>query len=278
MEIYDRDFQDHLKALGLADASEYIRWCRTNGFSTGIFKSLENRQKEVQFIKDQKIKAAFSKGKEKHKPTSAKLQKALQSNSDKVEDKEINQVISHLGIKGKEVVKFLNFLKLIGSKSKLLDVRLDTFIPSYPKNWINSPLYALGLVFKNQKYMIRTPDNWECETKNIYRQMSSLLRHCFTDYKIPLWLDSAWFSSNLHMVEWFLWIASGKNLRKADNLPITLSKMQVHHALQAPEQYNVMQALRYGQIMGMGGDKRLVDAVLQKSMCENFKMMIFGGM
>lgn len=73
--MYEASFLEHLEKLGLSSESDYIRWCRKNGFSTGINKSLELRAKEIQFVKEQALKLAIDKGKEKHKPLAEKIKK-----------------------------------------------------------------------------------------------------------------------------------------------------------------------------------------------------------
>lgn len=264
--MYEASFLEHLEKLGLSSESDYIRWCRKNGFSTGINKSLELRAKEIQFVKEQALKLAIDKGKEKHKPLAEKIK-----NNSEFIDPQISKTMDTAKLDAKEAKAFLNFLSLVDNKSKLLSDKNIRFIPSFPAEKSNNILYALAKIFQHRQYWIKPLEQWSPSSKNIYKQFSQLLRHLFTPYAMPVFLDSAWFTLHPHAISWFLDIASGKNIRKSENLPVVLTKMQAHEFLQAPDTYDIFQALRYGQIMGMSEDKRLVEAVLEKPFGTTFE-------
>jgi len=44
-----------------------------------------------------------------------------------------------------------------------------------------------------------------------------------------------------------------------------------HHFLMAPDNYSPFAALRYGQVCGLGGDKRITDALLPTALARGFK-------
>jgi hypothetical protein len=61
---------------------------------------------------------------------------------------------------------------------------------------------------------------------------------------------------------WWLHVASGQNLRTAEGLPFPLTKKAAHHALEAPGDLPVAAALRWGQVLALGGDARAARGVL----------------
>lgn len=115
-----------------------------------------------------------------------------------------------------------------------------------------------------QTFWVRQPEDWAAKSHNTHRQFSSLARHLFAKYDVPLFMDSAWLKDgnrDQREQEWFIHIGGGGNIRKAGKLPIPLTKMMAHHFLQAPDNYSITEAIRYGQVCGMGGSERLAEAV-----------------
>ena len=56
--------------------------------------------------------------------------------------------------------------------------------------------------------------------------------------------------------DWFLHIGRGENIRKAAGLPVPLTKMMAHHFLLAPDGCTIVQAIRWGQLCGIGATAR----------------------
>ena len=55
---------------------------------------------------------------------------------------------------------------------------------------------------------------------------------------------------------WSIRLGRGARLRCLD-LPIPLTRPMEHHARRAPDHYTVIEALRYGETLGLGGTERL---------------------
>jgi len=122
---------------------------------------------------------------------------------------------------------------------------------------------AVTAVAKNHKSWLRPVQEWKPTSYNDRKQFSSLIRHLFAKYPVPLFMDSAWFSTENKHQGWFKHIGEGANIRTASGLPIPLTKMMAHHFLQAPDDFDIPAAIRWGQIHAMGGDERLVRASLR---------------
>ena len=115
----------------------------------------------------------------------------------------------------------------------------------------------LNLLIKATAFWIRKPEDYIVKTHNTERQFSGLVRHLLCKYYVPVFMDEAWYNNagldQKHYREWFIHIGSGFNIRKAQNLPIPLTKMQAHHFIQSPDNYTIKQSFRYGQVMGLQG-------------------------
>ena len=87
-------------------------------------------------------------------------------------------------------------------------------------------------------------------------------------------MDSVWFRGNsddaAQQQGWFLHVGGGGNIRTAAT-PVRLTKKMAHCFLQAPDGYSVEEALRWGQILGRGGDQKLVEAVVGSRLGESFE-------
>jgi hypothetical protein len=118
---------------------------------------------------------------------------------------------------------------------------------------------------RQHAHWIRPPEQWVARSHNVKRQLSSLTRHLFAKYDVPIFMDSAWSSVGQHGLleqKWFIHVGTGGNIRKAGELPISLTKMMAHHFLLADNACTIPQALRWGQLCGMGVARRTAQAVL----------------
>ncbi len=139
----------------------------------------------------------------------------------------------------------------------------------FDENWYSIPVAHLADCFLS---WIRNPKDWKVRTHNARRQFSSLLRHLLCKYEIPAFMDSAFTDAlnfRLHS-QWFIHMGNGNNIRKAGGLPIPLTKKQAHYFCMAPDNSTINEALRYGQIVGMGGTPRLAEAI-NGSLLREFK-------
>ena len=134
--------------------------------------------------------------------------------------------------------------------------------------------YVSGLVKLNDRRgaWLAQPESWVPSTHNSRRQFSSLARHLMARFPVPVFMDEAWLDASpgtRHLRDWFVHVGLGKNIRTA-NTPIPLTKMMAHHFLEAPDSFGVLGALRWGQVHGLGGDRRLTEALLGSRLGTNF--------
>ncbi len=113
---------------------------------------------------------------------------------------------------------------------------------------------------------VREPEDWEPRSHNVYRQFHSLVRHLIARYDVPTFMNTAWLAgltaNSLVHQRWFIHVAQGQSIRTADGLPIPLTKKQAHLYLQSPDDFDVLGAFRWAQILDLGGTERLVRSVI----------------
>lgn len=114
-------------------------------------------------------------------------------------------------------------------------------------------------------------ETWHPDSHNADRQFSSLARHLWARYDVPLFMDSAWINGNSVQQEWFRHIGAGRNIRTADNLPAPMTKMMAHYFLTAPPTYSIDGAFRWAQVHALGGDRHLADALLETRIAHDFR-------
>lgn len=130
--------------------------------------------------------------------------------------------------------------------------------------WGANP-FLTGLVSlaRQHAHWVRPLEAWRPTSRNVERQFSQLARHLLARYEVPAFLEAVLhdhYGGELRE-SWFRHIGQGGSLRTAPGLTIPLTKRMAHHALQAPDTCTVIQALRWGQILALGGTPRLAYAV-----------------
>lgn len=127
-------------------------------------------------------------------------------------------------------------------------------------------LYLQGLLrlYERRGQWLREPQTWRPKTHNPRRQFSSLARHLFARFDVPVFLDTAWLRSDrgaFRYRNWFVHIGLGKNIRTAKT-PYPMTKMIAHHFVHAPDNISIEGALMLADIQSLGGSTRLADALM----------------
>lgn len=117
---------------------------------------------------------------------------------------------------------------------------------------------------------VRQPEEWKCKTNNPDRQFHSLAIHLVANYDVPLFMDSVWRSSLRLYQEWYINVGQGENIRKQRGMPIELTKRMAHEMMHSPAGFSIMQAIRRGQVIGLGGSDRCAHAVIATPIGEVF--------
>jgi len=263
--LEEQRLEQHITRLGFKSASQYKLWCRDNNFTTSINKSIRQFNIEYKHVISQKAVKHLQQSNQK---ISAKKAFDLLRQGQKISDHPIFSRISTVYFEARiDADVFLNLCQHLEKYSDLLD----------NKKFV----YKIKKIVYHKKSWIRSFEVWKPKTHNQDKQFSSLLRHLFTKYEIPVFLDSLWdvpdqqvaSSYVLDNENWFIHVAQGQNIYTApsfiDRFPMT--KKMIHTFMQSPNSYSIPAAWRLAQIKSFGGSQRLVEAFLATKLANDTK-------
>lgn len=156
---------------------------------------------------------------------------------------------------------FKNFLYILADqKSEILE----------DKNYI----MAIHNTIFYSSLWVRDILTWTKKSRSRHKQFIDIISHLFCLYKVPSFMYNVWndrTSSDLFVWRmWFIDMAQGKNIRYSDGLPIKMTKKVAHLFSTAPDNFMPLEAIRYAQVVSMGGDMRTVGGVLSTKLADNF--------
>jgi hypothetical protein len=105
---------------------------------------------------------------------------------------------------------------------------------------------------------------WSGCSGSWYQAVDSLAQHLLCRYRVPTFLASAWYAIDKYAEakrRWFVAHGSGASFRSLD-LPFRLTRQMEHVFLHSRHHFSVEYALRRAELIGLGADSRLADAVL----------------
>lgn len=264
----DPDLLSHIQSLGLMSIEDYISWCAQHGFSRRTDKHWRLRLKERSYahraIADARL---VQKKKELRKPDKI-IERIFNGELDENDVTQAHLKVVCRAYKSAQESRrtryaFRELLQHVGLCSDL--VSSQRAIGQYGWQLGNTFVDGLLALARHSRNWIRPVADWKPQTHNTRRQFSSLARHLFAEWPVPAFMDSVWFLGNgraaVEQQGWFVHLGRGQNIRTAD-VPLPYTKRMAHHFMQAPADYTVEAALRWGQIHGLGGSERLVRAIL----------------
>ncbi len=284
-EQLDPTFLNHLRRLGISGVKQYRQWCVGQGFSPGINKHHTLREAEVEALRAKSAKSAERQREELRHPittllaiASGKLHRngvhhsvfrgfhsCVRNTNRRRKDRTVRDpplkekvLVALLERLAKLRVRFLDKSCLTKRDDLETRQRLETLvrISQYHRNWV------------------RPLQDWRPRSRSARRQFTSLIRHLFDRYgDVPAFMDSAWLSSEAQSVQhrqWYVQLGAGKNLRHCD-LPISYTKRMAHWFHHCPDGQTISQAIRFGQVMGLGGDDRTALAINGTRLADNFE-------
>jgi hypothetical protein len=231
-EVVQDRIRTHILGLQFEYMEDYFEWCKKYGFKeTTRSKSWNHFGKEKEQRMRESADAKMAQSKQEHKPKQW-IKNQLTKGGNRYLDDKIRASARPLF---EHILEVSDMLRESEIKYALIKVA------NYASDWI------------------RPVKEWKPKSHNRRRQFSSLLRHLFCKYDVPLFMDSAWFNDDLRFHFWFLHLGQGDNIRTAIDLPVPLTKKMAHQFLQAPKNYLPLEAIRWGQIRSLGGIPRLVE-------------------
>jgi hypothetical protein len=272
----DPELKPHLDALGLRTADEYLEWCAQRHFARRLNKHWRERCRERFYAAEEAIQRRLAQAKAQKRNPRGILLELFSGETDEfqVQSPELALVQELLdSIENEDTKRAFQEL--------LLHVQRDTgLISSRPAlsrlgaqagNTFSDGLLCLG---RCREHWIRELRNWRPTSHNPLRQFTSLAAFLLAKYPLPPFLDSVWFRGHGDQAQWqqacYRALARGGSPRRLD-FPIALTKQMSRHFLQAPKDFLLEQALRWGQVLGLGGSPRLVRAILGSRLAASFE-------
>jgi len=173
-------------------------------------------------------------------------------------DEAIKATLEQLDHHAESRAAFLTLLDCVRSRTSLLKPTPGRGTPG----WV-APLFLINRLRNlaiRHKHWIRSCEKWQLHEENLRPAFRSLASHLLTLYPVPGFMDSAWDlpdgPEGFRQQSWFIRLGRGASFRSL-NLPLLLTRGMEHCLRQAPDEYSLSQALRYGETRGMGGGEKL---------------------
>lgn len=264
--LSDLELEEHLAALGLTSVEAYTAWCAEHGFSPRVKKRWLERCRERYYAAQHEIRGRLTSKKQESRHPRQTLRKIAggELTAESLTQPHLVAVSeAFAGLDGDARGVFLQLLQRVQNRTKLLVT--EPVIRQFGTQAGNTFIDALAALAGHHRSWIRPLERWRPGTHNARRQFSSLARHLLAEYPVPVFMDSVWFEGDtakaLAHQEWFLMAARGESPRQF-GLPIEFTKRMVHHFLNASADHTVETALRWSQVLGLGGSVRLAKAIL----------------
>ena len=171
-----------------------------------------------------------------------------------------------------DVEGFFNMLKHLDRRSKFLWA--DPLHATGAQTWLD-PLIRL---WHRREQWRRPVEEWRPSSHNRERQFASLLRHLLAQYDVPVFMDTVWLRNDKGSARYrdaWIHVGSGKNIRSAKGLPMSLSKKAAHTLSSAPEELSFEHAFKWSHMQLFGLRPRTCAALLGSRWGGDFDHSIF---
>lgn len=254
----------HIQDLGLSSVPEYRQWCVEHGFNPRLDKSLLKRRLEIRAVEEARIRLSLAKKPKTARETIREIFRGQPPPPDSTgrmwsSVARVYEQVKHSHHQSDCAVKLLSHVADCEGFFR------TGFAEVYGMPYCYRTYFdgLLGVI-RSHALWIRPISSWKPPCRHPRQMFSNLVRHLFAEYPVPQFMDSVWFlhegEESERMQGWFRHLGKGLNLRTAQ-LPIRYTKRMAHDFMQAPAHYRVTDALRWGQILALGGTARLVEAV-----------------
>ncbi len=245
--------QKHILSLQLNTVEEYFDWCREHGFAERTTKSRTQMRDERTHVVRTKIQCRVATSRRDNRPE-RQLRRVLDGDRRNVPS--LLRPIAAFFDDDRNTVACRDYARAL---LRHVDAVCPTLL--WGRTDASEQLYvnAVLRLAEHHERARRDFSTWRERTHNDARRFASLARHVYADWPVPGFLDSAWLGgTETHRLgrDWFVHVGAGHNLRTAES-PVPMTRKIAHHVLQAPDDFSIVAAVRWGQVHGLGGDARL---------------------
>lgn len=264
----DPDLLNHIHALGLSDVEAYRDWCARHGFSRRLDKHWRLRLKERSLAGRAVADARLAQKRQELRKPQAIVERICNGLSEDAVTQPEWKAVCRAFHSSRQSPRIRDALR------ELLQCLCDRgdFLTDAATSG-GGHLNALLAIARQSPRWIRPVADWKSSSHNIRRQFASLLRHLFARWPVPAFMDSAWFLGNTSDARrkqfWYARLGLGDSIRIVD-LPIPYTKRMAHHFMQAPADWSIDAALRWGQVRGLGGPAELARAIAGTRLVQHF--------
>ena len=279
-EELSRDLLNHFDQLGLTTVKAYRHWCAENGFGRGLNKNKANRQAELAAAKKYQGSAKYDFEKLCHRRPVQALRAICEGtvSRDHLPSRELLEFADAVTAATRAKHEPLLCRSTLTSVIERLSKRRAKFFEANITQRSSAAaccqtLLALARVVQYRAQWVRPLDQWRPKSKSPRRQFESLLQHLFAKYEpMPHFFQQVWATNGPGMHNyrcWYVKVARGENLRKCD-LPIAYTRRMAHWFMRAPDGFSILQAIRFGQVIGLGGDQRMAKMIAETRLSDDF--------
>ena len=109
--------------------------------------------------------------------------------------------------------------------------------------------------------MLRNVEDWKNEEITKESQLSALLKHSFTRYETPKFLENSFYGFEKKYMLWYLQLGSGKSIKQLTQMPVVLTAKMAHEFRNAPAYLSTNEALRFAQAIGYGASVKIAKMI-----------------
>lgn len=280
-----RTMRSHLRHLNLHSIAEYRDWCVTHGLPSHRHKTAEQMLREQRFAERLEVERKQNLAR-RQQANPLGLIRDVHAGRVSQEDVSASSLplyyqanspqgtsVARQSAQRNALMRLLTVLHRRGC-DLLSSAQVDLRCEPAAENQLDCAI--LRIADYHDKW-IREPEAWKPATRSRAprKVIASLLRHLFVQYELPEAMDTVWFMfpsgpESLHWLGYFLHVGQGHNLCDC-MLPIPYTKRMAHYFMRSPREMHVLQALRYGQVRGLGGSKPLALALCRTRLGNNLE-------
>jgi hypothetical protein len=264
------EIEAHMLELGFQSSRAYLDWCEANDFFPSLEKSRREMKQELEAYSA--IKERQRRHERLHKHPKAFLESVClgtlaSAELDRPKFKRVAEAIEQSNA-DTEVRKSL--LAMLHALSRYDDLIFET-VPGRA----DTPLIRGLIKLHDRKVLwLRPLESWKPKSKNPLRRFGELTHHLFDRFgDVPRFMEAVWLRNDRpswRFRDWYVHLGRGYNLRTAKT-PVPLTKKMAHHFLQAPDDYTVEQAIRWGQLKALSAREATINAIVATRLGRSFQ-------